>query len=97
MLGLRIRTLPARRLALLDIYRAGRAIDFCDLEAAAIAVLTCGGGVVGCAATIASGGIAVWGCVFSSGLCYYAAQNIADKIIAYWDCRDRQNNTTAQN
>jgi hypothetical protein len=60
-------------------------------EAAGIAVFTCGGGVLTCASTIASGGITVGICFATSGLCYYAAKNIADKMIAYWDCKDRLN------
>lgn len=60
-------------------------------EAAGIAVMTCGGGVIGCAAAIASGGIFTLACVFSTGACYYAAKNIADKMLDYWDCKDRLN------
>ena len=60
-------------------------------EAAGIAVFTCGGGVLTCASAIASGGITVGLCFATSGLCYYAAKNIADKMIDYWDCKDRLN------
>ena len=57
-------------------------------DALALAVVGCGGGVAGCAAAIASG-IFAWACYFLSAGCYLSAKSVADKIIAYWNCRDQ--------
>lgn len=60
-------------------------------DAVGIAIFACGSGVITCALAIASGGLAVGLCVGTTGGCYYSAKYIADKILDYWDCKDRLN------
>ena len=60
-------------------------------DAVGLTIFTCGGGVLTCASAIATGGITAGLCFATTGVCYYAAKNIADKLLDYWDCKDRLN------
>ncbi len=57
----------------------------------------CAGSIIGCVMAIASGGWAVWACALTVGACMRLTQKAADKLVAYWNCKDRHNNTTAYN
>lgn len=53
----------------------------------------CGASFFGCAAAIAAGGpFGFPVCLFAVGGCMYLARQAANKIVAYWDCKNRYQN-----